>query len=482
MAEAWARRLKADQIEAYSAGIRPSGLDPRAVAVMAEVGINISAQRSKHIDELKDMRFDYVITVCDQARQSCPIWPGAGKVLHVGFDDPPALASSAANTDEAMQHYRRVRDQIKAFVEGMPENLSTVVGRATELEAMHKDSTETIRQAYAEIARSEKSCCGPCGCTAATALGYDQADLKDIPDGTDMGLGCGNPVALASLKEGEVVLDLGCGPGLDVFVAARKVGPKGKAIGVDMTAEMLAKARAGIEQFRQRTGLSNVEFRLGQIEYLPVADASVDVVLSNCVINLSADKPQVWREIARVLKPGGRVAVSDLVLLRPLPDKVKGSIEALVGCVAGAILVEQLGPMVEEAGLADVSVEPRPDYIQRMADWSDQLYRRIREALPEGEGLGDYVTSAYVTARKPEAVLSERVKELIALGASVTANCHPCLRYHLDKARQLGIDRSSILQAIEVGKMVRRGAAGQMDGLIKEIVHYDGGVYGKQGR
>src|SRR5437867_59687 len=173
-----------------------------------------------------------------------------------------------------------------------------------------------------------------------------------------MGLSCGNPNALASLMPGEVVLDLGSGGGFDVFIAGRKVGASGRAIGVDMTSEMLQKARKNLATYRQSSGLDNVEFRLGEIEHLPLADASVDVVISNCVINLSPDKPQVWREIARVLKPGGRVAVSDLALLKPLPPAVVGMVEALAGCVAGAALVSETERMARDAGLADIALNP----------------------------------------------------------------------------------------------------------------------------
>ena len=172
-----------------------------------------------------------------------------------------------------------------------------------------------------------------------------------------MGLSCGNPAALAALKPGEVVLDLGSGGGFDVFIAGRKVGATGRAIGVDMTPEMLAKARRNIAGYRKETGLDNVEFRLGEIEHLPVADNSVDVIISNCVINLSPDKPQVWREMARVLKPGGRVAVSDMALLKPLPPEVRKMVEALVGCVAGAVLVSETGRMASEAGLTGIDLK-----------------------------------------------------------------------------------------------------------------------------
>ena len=178
------------------------------------------------------------------------------------------------------------------------------------------------------------------------------------------------------------------------------MGAEGRAIGVDMTPEMVSKARSGLEAYRGRTGLDNVEFRLGEIEHLPLADESVDVVISNCVINLSPDKPQVWREVARVLRPGGRVAVSDLALLRPLPGEVSEMVEALVGCVAGASLVEDFERDVRDAGLVDVRLESRPAYIDAMTGFNDPLYAKIMAHLPEGAKMGDYVTSLEVSARK----------------------------------------------------------------------------------
>jgi len=197
------------------------------------------------------------------------------------------------------------------------------------------------------------------------------------------------------------VLDLGSGGGLDVFVAAAKVGPSGRAIGVDMTPEMVGKARRNAAAFRRRTGLDNVDFRLGEIEHLPVPDGSVDVVISNCVINLSPDKLQVWREVARVLRPGGRVAVSDLALLKPLPAALRESVEALVGCVAGAALIEETEAMVADAGLVDVRCESKPDAVESISGSNDPLHATVREALPTGTRISDYVTSLYVTARKP---------------------------------------------------------------------------------
>jgi arsenite methyltransferase len=266
---------------------------------------------------------------------------------------------------------------------------------------------ETIRQkvrdGYARIATGGGSCCGPSCCGAgdvALAVGYSAEELAGLPDGANMGLSCGNPTALAELKPGETVLDLGSGGGFDVFIAGRKVGPTGRVIGVDMTPQMIATARRHIESYRKQTGLDNVEFRLGEIEHLPVADASVDVVISNCVINLSPDKPQVWREIARVLKPGGRVAVSDLALLKPLPAAIREMVEALVGCIAGAVLVEETGRMAREAGLVELRLKSNPGYVNAMTDWNDPLYQRILEQLPAGARPGDYITTVELTARR----------------------------------------------------------------------------------
>ena len=269
-----------------------------------------------------------------------------------------------------------------------------------------------VREGYGKIAGSGGSCCGAtptcCDSTPVTSddlakhIGYSAEELAALPEGANMGLSCGNPNALAALQPGEIVLDLGAGGGFDVFIAGKKVGASGRAIGVDMTPEMLAKARKNIATYRERTGLDNAEFRLGEIEHLPVADASVDVVISNCVINLSPDKPQVWREIARVLKPGGRVAVSDLALLKPLPPAVAESVEALVGCVAGAVLVSETERMAEEAGLEEIVLKANATYIDGMVDWQDPLCQRIIVHLPARSKPSDYVTSLEITGRKPK--------------------------------------------------------------------------------
>lgn len=282
------------------------------------------------------------------------------------------------------------------------------VGQASEPASEEPPADEVrraVREGYGKIARSEsQSCCGSsCGSadSLARGVGYSASDLENLPESANMGLSCGNPTALAQLQPGETVLDLGSGGGFDIFIAGEKVGAQGRAIGVDMTADMIDRARNGIAVYSERTGLENVEFRLGEIEHLPLADESVDVVISNCVINLSPHKPQVWREIARVLKPGGRVAVSDLALKRALPQDVTHMVEALVGCVAGAALVSDTQTMVDDAGLVDIELEPRDGYVDAMADWHDPLYARIIEHLPEGETPADYVTSLAVSARKP---------------------------------------------------------------------------------
>ncbi len=268
-----------------------------------------------------------------------------------------------------------------------------------------------VREGYAKIAQG--GLCGPsasgggcCGATAFTpdqlaeAIGYSGDELARTPEGANMGLSCGNPTAIASLRAGEVVLDLGSGGGFDCFIAGPKVGATGRVIGVDMTPDMLTKARRNVASYRTQTGLDNVEFRLGEIEALPVADRSVDVVISNCVLNLSPDKARVWQEIARVLKPGGRVALSDLALVRALPESVRGDVEALIGCVAGAVLVEETRAMASAAGLSDIVLSAKPEYIDAMTNWEDPLYKDIVANLPAGSKPSDYITSLDVSARR----------------------------------------------------------------------------------
>jgi len=216
-------------------------------------------------------------------------------------------------------------------------------------------------------------------------LGYDPQDLAAVPEGADLGLGCGNPQAIAELKPGETVLDLGSGAGLDCFLAARTVGPEGKVIGVDMTPEMLSRARKNAAKVRA----ANVEFRLGEIEHLPVADNSIDVIISNCVINLSPDKPQVFREAYRVLKPGGRLAITDIVALAPLPCEWKQDLSLLSGCISGASTPQELTGFLTAAGFQDIQISVNEKSREFIKDWQP------------GMSLEKYVASATIKATKP---------------------------------------------------------------------------------
>jgi SAM-dependent methyltransferase len=251
---------------------------------------------------------------------------------------------------------------------------------------------QAVRDRYAQAADgagcSASSCC--CGSTADTGeiserVGYSAEDLSAAPAESNLGLGCGNPTALASLKPGETVLDLGSGAGLDCFLAARAVGDTGRVIGIDMTPEMLSKAR----QHARAHGYANVEFRLGEIESLPAADDSVDVILSNCVINLSPDKPRVFGEAFRVLKPGGRLAISDVVALAPLPDDLRSDMSLFTGCSAGAATVGELEKLLTAAGFERIAIQVHARSREFIRDWAP------------GRGIEDYVASATIEAVKP---------------------------------------------------------------------------------
>lgn len=260
---------------------------------------------------------------------------------------------------------------------------------------------ESVREHYAELARQNSSCCGPSGASSCcdTKNNLYPADLlTTVPDDiAGFSLGCGDPISLAKLQPGQTVLDLGSGGGLDCILAAQKVGETGRVFGVDMTPEMLAKARANV----QRLGLQNVEFRQGYLESLPLGDEVIDVVISNCVINLSPDKPQVFREISRVLKPGGRVAVSDIVTNGPLPEAVRSSLSGWAACVSGAIDVNEYISAMQAAGLVDVQVTP--SYLDEAM--IDEVVKELKDqidlsALPR-EKINQAVFSARITARKP---------------------------------------------------------------------------------
>ncbi|MEW6142589.1 MAG: arsenite methyltransferase [Chloroflexota bacterium] len=276
---------------------------------------------------------------------------------------------------------------------------------------MKKSEIRTmVRNQYGRIARqSRASCCGPsktscCGplvpADISRKIGYTDDDLKAVPEGANLGLGCGNPVALASLKKGETVLDLGSGAGFDCFLASARVGPEGRIIGVDMTPEMLEKARGNA----RKGGYKNVEFRLGEIENLPAPDSSVDIVISNCVINLSPDKRRVFKEAFRVLKPGGRMMISDIVLLKPLPSAITKSIEAYVGCIAGADLKERYLEKIGDAGFTDIRVVEESVFPIDIAA-SDPSARTIMKDLKLSKQLlkplANSVVSIKLTAVKP---------------------------------------------------------------------------------
>lgn len=265
--------------------------------------------------------------------------------------------------------------------------------------ADHDRHRQSVREAYAEVARASDAgascgngagCCGTSDDVAintliSTRLGYSAQELELVPSGADMGLGCGNPRAIAALKPGEVVVDLGSGGGFDCFLAAREVGRTGRVIGVDMTPEMVTKARANAA----RGLFENVEFRLGEIEHLPIADGGVDVIISNCVINLSPDKPQVFREALRILKPGGRLAISDVVATVELPEDMRTDAGLIAGCMGNASLIDELERMLDAAGFENVCIQPKDESKEFIKDWAP------------GRNVADYVVSASIEAVKP---------------------------------------------------------------------------------
>ena len=252
---------------------------------------------------------------------------------------------------------------------------------------MNADDTRTIvRDHYAKVSRGETGCAPGCCATMpadqSRMLGYSADDLQNVPAGADMGLGCGNPNAIASLRVGETVLDLGAGGGFDCFLAARAVGPTGKVIGVDMTPDMVTLARANA----RKTGVTNVEFRLGEIEHLPVADGSVDVILSNCVINLSPEKQAVFDEAFRVLRVGGRLAISDVVAIAPIPEAVRVEAGAICGCIGGAAALDDVKAMLAKAGFKSIAIAIAPNSSQIVESW-----------MP---GVSQFIASATIEARR----------------------------------------------------------------------------------
>jgi len=322
------------------------------------------------------------------------------------------------------------------------------------------DIRQEVRAAYGAVARQEGGgCCQPQpAAIAAERLGYAAEDVAAVPDGANLGLGCGNPQAIAALRSGERVLDLGSGAGFDCFLAAAQVEPNGHVIGVDMTPDMVSKARANAE----RAGHANVEFRLGEIEALPVPDASVDVILSNCVINLSPDKAQVFREAYRVLKPGGRLAISDVVATAALPDEMRQDLHLYSCCIGGASMVEEVEAALLAAGFAQVRIAPKDESRAFIRDWAP------------GRSVEDFVVSAAIEAVKPGGrrlgaksadapPLHESIVALVALSANVAAN-HPkqglC---QVERLWDLGVPEAHIRTAVDIARHIRDEAGQRLD-------------------
>jgi arsenite methyltransferase len=270
---------------------------------------------------------------------------------------------------------------------------------------------KAVRERYGNIAKQGGSCCGPakscCGSTDSAqsiskSIGYTEEELKAVPEGANLGLGCGNPIALASLKEGEVVLDLGSGAGFDCFLAARQVGSTGRVIGVDMTPEMLERARENA----RKGGFGDVEFRLGEIENLPVGDNQVDIIISNCVINLSPNKKRVFQEAFRVLRPGGQLMVSDIVLLKDLPEEIRGSVAAYVGCIAGATTKEEYLETIRAAGFEETRILGEAAFsVELLANdpTAVEIAKNLKLSPERARDLAGSIVSIKVSAIKPAA-------------------------------------------------------------------------------
>ena len=275
-----------------------------------------------------------------------------------------------------------------------------------------KELREAVRERYGSIAGQGSSCCAPAGScggaelesqssiqSASETIGYSREEISSVPEGSDLGLGCGNPLALASLKGGETVLDLGSGAGFDCFLAAKRVGENGRVIGVDMTPEMVEKARENA----RKGGYKNVEFRLGEIENLPAADSSVDLIISNCVVNLAVDKTRVFEEAYRVLKPGGRLMISDIVLLKELPKYILESVSSYVGCISGALMRDSYLELIRKAGFSDIEVVGEKSFGANIGS-DDPLVQSAKKVLNisdrEVDELGRQVLSISVSALK----------------------------------------------------------------------------------
>ncbi len=332
----------------------------------------------------------------------------------------------------------------------------------------HEKLRAHVRETYGNIAEGSGGCgTGCCGSAPVSVtgerLGYSAEELAAAPEGANLGLGCGNPQAIAELKAGETVLDLGSGAGFDCFLAARAVGSAGRVIGVDMTSGMLTKARSNAE----KAGIINVEFRLGEIEALPVADGSVDVIISNCVINLSPEKGTVFREAFRVLKPGGRLAISDVVATAELPDSARADLALYSGCMAGASSIPELEAALSAAGFEALSITPKDESREFIRDWAP------------GRGVEAYVASANIQAVKPggkrtstateaKPQLHASIVSMVSLAAGIAAK-HPDMGLcQLGRLRQMGVPQHQVDAVIEIARHIRDEAAEKLDAAFDE--------------
>jgi AhpD family alkylhydroperoxidase len=338
------------------------------------------------------------------------------------------------------------------------------------------DTKTLVQEKYGAAAREvRKSGTVACGdpslrcCDPITTNLYNEAEKSGLPASAVLAsLGCGNPTALIELKAGETVLDLGSGGGIDVLLSAKRVGPTGKAYGLDMTDDMLALAREN----QRQAGVENVEFLQGEIEKIPLPDNSVDVVISNCVINLSADKDCVLREAFRVLKPGGRFAVSDVVTRGEVPAEVRQSMLLWVGCVAGALEEKEYMAKLASAGFAGISVEPT-----RVHSVEDARHFLV-EAGIDVDAIAPLVDgkfmSAFIRAEKPmPSLYTDAVAELVAIGAAIAANCDPCFKYHFQQARKIGVSRDDMMRAVKTAQSVKETPAKAMLQLAHQYLEAD---------
>lgn len=377
MAEGIARGLAPSSIKVSSAGSKPSKVNPLAIQALSEIGIDISSHHSKGMDSIDPSSVDTVITLC--AEEVCPLFLGKATKLHWGLPDPTTDINS----------FREVRDELLKRLSYLFKNWSIEENEKIKI---------AVRTNYSKVAInntgcswSSSSCCGSSETgkkdhkKTSLGLGYSKEEIEGVPIGANMGLGCGNPQLFSSLKKGETVLDLGSGGGFDCFIASKAVGDTGHVIGVDMTPEMVSKARLNAKE----STFSNIEFRLGEIEHLPVADSSIDVIISNCVINLSTDKKQVFREAFRVLKKGGRLAISDVIKTADLPDELNKQMAAYTACISGASSINELEAILKQIGFKDISLTPKEDSREFIKDW-----------IPNSKA-EEYIQSAIIKAVKP---------------------------------------------------------------------------------